>query len=187
MCQTIFSTTSTQSPSSSSSQSWSTLSTRFSTGTESTSSQSTESALGLLCAPSHRLPVTSCKNKSTNCLHVATMLSGCDEPAPLPPGKPPLFSSWPLPVNVGLTPLPTSWPYTRSPPAMKSLVYALFLLMSAFSAALSLAITPALKDPHLHWVFLAIGLAGFACAIVMLVQFWNLDKWMAEEEAEEKD
>ena len=36
--------------------------------------------------------------------------SGCDEPAPLPPGKPPLFSSWPLPVNVGLTPLPTSWP-----------------------------------------------------------------------------
>lgn len=53
--------------------------------------------------------------------------------------------------------------------------------MSAFSAALSLAITPALKDPNLHWVFLAIGLAGFLCAIVMLAQFWNLDKWMENE------
>ncbi|KHC54273.1 peptide transporter PTR2 [Candida albicans P75010] len=71
--------------------------------------------------------------------------------------------------------------YTRSPPALKSLVYALFLVMSAFSAALSLAITPALKDPNLHWVFLAIGLARFLCAIVMLAQFWNLDKWMENE------
>ena len=53
--------------------------------------------------------------------------------------------------------------------------------MSAFSAALSLAITPALKDPNLHWVFLAIGLAGFLCAIVMLAQLWNLDKWMENE------
>ena len=59
--------------------------------------------------------------------------------------------------------------------------------MSAFSAALSLAITPALKDPNLHWVFLAIGLAGFLCAIVMLAQFWNLDKWMENETNEKKD
>ena len=54
--------------------------------------------------------------------------------------------------------------------------------MSAFSAALSLAITPALKDPNLHWVFLAIGLAGFLCAIVMLAQFWNLENETNERE-----
>lgn len=110
--------------------------------------------------------------------------SGCDEPAPI--------TAWKATSLFILAAAGECWAYTtayelaytRSPPAMKSLVYALFLLMSAFSAALSLAITPALKDPHLHWVFLAIGLAGFACAIVMLVQFWNLDKWMAEEEAE---
>ncbi|EMG45185.1 PTR2 Peptide transporter PTR2 [Candida maltosa Xu316] len=104
--------------------------------------------------------------------------TGCDQPAPI--------TAWKATSLFILSAAGECWAYTtayelaytRSPPALKSLVYALFLLMSAFSAALSLAITPALKDPNLHWVFLAIGLAGFACAVVMLIQFWNLHKWM---------
>ncbi|RCK59637.1 Peptide transporter PTR2 [Candida viswanathii] len=108
--------------------------------------------------------------------------TGCEEPAPV--------TAWKATSIFILAAAGECWAYTtayelaytRAPPTLKSFVYALFLLMSAFSAALSLAITPALLDPHLHWVFLAIGLAGFATALIILVQFWNLHKWMAEEE-----
>ncbi|CAI5756104.1 unnamed protein product [Candida verbasci] len=71
--------------------------------------------------------------------------------------------------------------YTRSPPHMRSLLSALFLLNSAIAAAISEAITPALKDPYLVWVFAAIGIATVVCAAGLLWQFWNLDKVMLEE------
>lgn len=110
--------------------------------------------------------------------------TGCDQPAPV--------TAWKATSIFILAAAGECWAYTtayelaytRAPPSLKSFVYALFLLMSAFSAALSLAVTPALKDPNLHWVFLAVGLAGFATAVIILVQFWNLHKWMAEEEKE---
>ena len=110
--------------------------------------------------------------------------TGCEQPAPV--------TAWKATSIFILAAAGECWAYTtayelaytRAPPTLKSFVYALFLLMSAFSAALSLAVTPALKDPNLHWVFLAVGLAGFATAIIILIQFWNLDKLMVAEEKE---
>ena len=52
--------------------------------------------------------------------------------------------------------------------------------MSAFSAALSLAITPALKDPNLHWVFLQLVLLDSFCHCYV-GSILNLDKWMENE------
>lgn len=74
--------------------------------------------------------------------------------------------------------------YTRAPPSMKGTVMALMLFSSAISAAISLAITPALKDPYLVWVFVAIAIATVVAAIVLFFQFFNLHKVMAAEEAE---
>lgn len=39
--------------------------------------------------------------------------------------------------------------YTKAPPSMKSFVMAMFLLTSAFGAALGMAISPVAKDPKL--------------------------------------
>lgn len=39
--------------------------------------------------------------------------------------------------------------FTKAPPSMKSFVTAMFLLTSAFGAALAMAISPTAKDPHL--------------------------------------
>ncbi|CAK9436397.1 uncharacterized protein LODBEIA_P09550 [Lodderomyces beijingensis] len=74
--------------------------------------------------------------------------------------------------------------YTRAPSSMKGTVMALFLFTSAISAALSLAITPALKDPYLTWVFAAIGIATVVVAVILFFQFFNLHKVMAIEEEE---
>ncbi|GME76086.1 unnamed protein product [Ambrosiozyma monospora] len=74
--------------------------------------------------------------------------------------------------------------YTRAPDNAKGLVMALFLLMSAFSAAISEAISAVLIDPHLIWPFVGMAAAGGATTIMFLVQYWNLDKIMAKEAAE---
>ena len=66
--------------------------------------------------------------------------------------------------------------YTRSPPQMKGLVMALLLFTSAISAAISQAVTPALKDPYLIWPFAACAIAGFVSAGLFWFQFRNLDK-----------
>jgi POT family proton-dependent oligopeptide transporter len=56
--------------------------------------------------------------------------------------------------------------YTRAPQNMRGLVYALCLFSSALSSALTEIInaTPALNDPHLIWPYVALAIAGFACA-----------------------
>ncbi|KAK6204531.1 proton-dependent oligopeptide transporter, POT family [Scheffersomyces amazonensis] len=71
--------------------------------------------------------------------------------------------------------------YTRAPPEMKGLVMAIFLFMSAISAALSEAVTPALIDPYLIWPFAGIAIATVVAAVLFLIQFWNLDKEMEQE------
>ncbi|KAI5950884.1 PTR2 [Candida jiufengensis] len=74
--------------------------------------------------------------------------------------------------------------YTRAAPSMKGMTMALFLFTSAISAAISLAVTAALIDPYLIIVFGVIGGVSFLAGIVVYIQFYNLDKIMAEEEAE---
>lgn len=71
--------------------------------------------------------------------------------------------------------------YTRSPPHMKGLVMALFLFTTAISAAISEAVTPAIKDPYLIWPFAAVGIAGVLAGFGFLIHFWNLDKEMEKE------
>ncbi|GME79428.1 unnamed protein product [Ambrosiozyma monospora] len=74
--------------------------------------------------------------------------------------------------------------YTRAPDNAKGLVMALFLLMNAFSAAISEAISATLVDPHLIWPFVGMAAAGGAFSLGFLVQYWNLDKVMAKEQLE---
>lgn len=58
--------------------------------------------------------------------------------------------------------------YARSPPSMKAFVMALCLFSTALSSALGEIITPAIKDPHLIWVW-----GGPAIALaVQTVIFW---------------
>lgn len=71
--------------------------------------------------------------------------------------------------------------YTRSPPHMKGLVMALFLFSTAFAAAISQAILPALIDPHLIWPFAGVAIATFVAAGLFLWQFRYLHVEMEEE------
>lgn len=65
--------------------------------------------------------------------------------------------------------------YTRSPPQMKGLVMALLLLSFAIAAAISQAVTPALRDPYLIWPFAGCAIAGFVLAGMFFIQFRNLN------------
>lgn len=64
--------------------------------------------------------------------------------------------------------------YTRSPPHMKGLVVAIFLFTTAFSAAISQALLPVLKDPYLIWPFASVAVATFIAAGLFAWQFRNL-------------
>lgn len=66
--------------------------------------------------------------------------------------------------------------YSRSPPHMKGFVLSLFLFTTAISAAISQAVTPALKDPYLIWPFAACAIAGYVAAIVFFFHFKDYDK-----------
>lgn len=75
--------------------------------------------------------------------------------------------------------------YARSPPGMKALVVSLFLATSALSNALAEILSPAIKDPHLVWIW-----AGPAIALaVQTVVFWykykqfDNDEFMTYEES----
>ncbi|GME71211.1 unnamed protein product [Ambrosiozyma monospora] len=61
---------------------------------------------------------------------------------------------------------------------------ALFLLMNAFSAAISEAISAVLVDPHLIWPFTGMAAAGGFFSLCFLIHYWNLDKVMAKEALE---
>lgn len=74
--------------------------------------------------------------------------------------------------------------YNRAAPAMKGLTYALNSFTGAISSAISLAVTPVLKDPYLVIVFSIIGGVAFLAGLIVLVHFFNLHKTMEEEEKE---
>lgn len=74
--------------------------------------------------------------------------------------------------------------YARSPKGMRSLVMSLFLFTNALSAAVGEAITPAIKDPHLIWVWggPAIGLAVFTVHFYWTYHHMDNDEFMTEHE-----
>ncbi|GME74864.1 unnamed protein product [Ambrosiozyma monospora] len=74
--------------------------------------------------------------------------------------------------------------YSRAPENAKGLVMALFLVMTALSAAIVEIITPSLGDPNLIWPFVALAVIGFIFAIAFLIQYWNLEKIMTLEDVE---
>lgn len=71
--------------------------------------------------------------------------------------------------------------YTRAPPKSKGLVMALCLFASAISSALSLAITPALYDPHIIWAFVAMACIGIFFTILFFIHFRKLHVQMEKE------
>ncbi|EEQ32041.1 peptide transporter ptr2 [Microsporum canis] len=60
--------------------------------------------------------------------------------------------------------------YTKAPPSMKSFVMAMFLLTSAFGAALGIAISPVAKDPNLVWMYTGLSSASAVAGVI----FWIL-------------
>ncbi|GME70354.1 unnamed protein product [Ambrosiozyma monospora] len=74
--------------------------------------------------------------------------------------------------------------YARAPQNAKGLVMALFLVMTALSAAIIEIITPSLEDPNLIWPFVALAVIGFIFAVAFLIQYWNLEKIMTLEDVE---
>ncbi|RJE18444.1 peptide transporter [Aspergillus sclerotialis] len=66
--------------------------------------------------------------------------------------------------------------YSRSPKSMRGLVTALFLFSSAIAAAISQAVIPALKDPHLIWPFVGTAVAGFVIAAVFYWMYRHVDQ-----------
>lgn len=74
--------------------------------------------------------------------------------------------------------------YTRSPPNMKGLVMAICLFMSAVSAAIGEALTATVVDPLLVRTFIGTAVAGYVVTILFFLQFRNLHKKMAREQAE---
>jgi dipeptide/tripeptide permease len=66
--------------------------------------------------------------------------------------------------------------YSRSSPNMKSLVTSAFLFMNALSAAIGAAVTPAIADPNLIWVFAGPTIAGFLITPLFYFLYRDLDK-----------
>ncbi|WOO79626.1 Peptide transporter PTR2 [Vanrija pseudolonga] len=77
--------------------------------------------------------------------------------------------------------------YTRSPPRMKGLVYALALFNSAIAAAISLACSAAIDDPNLIIPWIVLAVASVICAFLFPTYFKHLDtfqfSWSEEEKA----
>jgi POT family proton-dependent oligopeptide transporter len=60
--------------------------------------------------------------------------------------------------------------YTKAPPSMKSLIMSLFLLTTAFGAALGAAIAPLARDPNLMGLYIGLAVASLVGGCV----FWRL-------------
>lgn len=73
--------------------------------------------------------------------------------------------------------------YARSPKNMKALVMALFLFTNALSSALGEAVTPAIADPHLIWVWAgpAIAMAVLTVHFYWRFHFMDNDEFMTEQ------
>jgi proton-dependent oligopeptide transporter, POT family len=62
--------------------------------------------------------------------------------------------------------------YTKAPPSMKSFVMSMFLLTTAFGAALGTALSSVSVDPKLVWMYIGISISAFIAGWV----FWFLFK-----------
>jgi len=65
--------------------------------------------------------------------------------------------------------------YTKAPPSMKSFVQSLYLLTNAFGSALGEALTPALYDPAIQWVFVGLSVAAFITGWIIYFTFRHLN------------
>jgi dipeptide/tripeptide permease len=72
--------------------------------------------------------------------------------------------------------------YARSPKNMRALVMSLFLFNNALSSALGEAITPAIQDPYLIWVWAgpAIGLAVLTVHFYYTYRYMDNDEFMSK-------
>jgi POT family proton-dependent oligopeptide transporter len=66
--------------------------------------------------------------------------------------------------------------YSKAPKNMRSMVQAVALFASAFSAALGQAWTPLSGDPHLVWNYASVAIIAGLAGIIFHVQFRKLDK-----------
>jgi proton-dependent oligopeptide transporter, POT family len=68
---------------------------------------------------------------------------------------------------------------------MKALVMSMFLFMNALSSALAEILTPAIKDPHLIWVWAGPAIALFVqtCVFWWRYRWMNNDEYMLEDDA----
>lgn len=63
--------------------------------------------------------------------------------------------------------------YTQAPPGMKSILQAVSMSTLAASFALSLEVSPALKDPHVTIVYSMLAGVMISCAAIFGVCFWK--------------
>ncbi|OJJ51748.1 hypothetical protein ASPZODRAFT_138813 [Penicilliopsis zonata CBS 506.65] len=83
-------------------------------------------------------------------------------------------------VLIGLSEIFTSvsgleYAYTKAPPSMKSFVQSMYLLTTAFGAALAEALTPAAFDPAILWMFVGLACGTFLVGIIFWVTFHHLN------------
>ena len=65
--------------------------------------------------------------------------------------------------------------YTKAPPSMKSFVQSLYLVTTAFGAALSEALVPATGDPAILWMYTGVSAAAGVTAVIFWLLFHHLD------------
>ena len=70
---------------------------------------------------------------------------------------------------------------------MKSFVQSLYLLTNAFGSALGEALTPALYDPAIQWVFVGLAVAAFITGFVIYFTFRHLNALEDDMNALERD
>ncbi|PGH23690.1 hypothetical protein AJ80_02296 [Polytolypa hystricis UAMH7299] len=61
--------------------------------------------------------------------------------------------------------------YTKAPPSMKSFVMSMFLLTSAFGAALSIALSPTAVDPKLLWMYTGLAISTAIAGAIFWILF----------------
>lgn len=81
--------------------------------------------------------------------------------------------------------------YTKAPVSMKSFIMSLFLLVTAFSSAIGIALSPTSEDPKLVWTYTGLACACFLAGCLFYICFrhynakedeWNQLDYVAEEE-----
>jgi len=70
---------------------------------------------------------------------------------------------------------------------MKSFVQSLYLLTNAFGSALGEALTPALYDPAIQWVFVGLSVAAFVTGWIVYFMFRHLNALEDDMNALESD